>query len=581
MGPSPTPRTAATSHAGAGQGRSQGAAGDRCGRLPGCGTGRGRRWRRGARGPGPGSRGRGLGRAGAVVGAGGPGGQPACHDRRRGYRGGRVGAAAWRRGGLCRDDVDPAAGGSWTPPVRLSAHGQFAFAPAVAVSPAGGAVVVWSAAGTGGPGLRGQAVMAAVRRSPRQQWSRPVRLSRAGVAGEQARVAMDGHGHATAIWASGGNGPGRIQTATLNLAGGRWSRPFLLAAARQRLLDPQIAASARGDLVAAWKRLTGGAPLGPRGVRAQIAARVRPAGSRSWLPATALGPELELPGQDSAAPELPGPQVAIDAAGDAAVSWQGPWRRTAVPEVALRKAGRPWHKPARLATTTGLFPSVAADDRGDLAALWEGAGGSVQTASRPARAPGWSTPRTLFRGKPGHRLVPAAGVRPGRGNRRSLGREHDPGRRAAQPGRGLVTAGAAGLRRARAAGIRPTGPGHRGVAAAGPPPSRNSRAGRPVQPGPGEAGLNGPGHRPRGCPPGHGSGMTCSSWRAAVTSFPARSRSADQLACLQEQAASARCRLRRHTGSADVPSHPQGLSPHLCAGHPWSQTWTGTAPLGL
>ena len=304
-------------------------------------------------------------------------------------------------------------GGSWTPPVRLSAHGQFAFAPAVAVSPAGGAVVVWSAAGTGGPGLRGQAVMAAVRRSPRQQWSRPVRLSRAGVAGEQARVAMDGHGHATAIWASGGNGPGRIQTATLNLAGGRWSRPFLLAAARQRLLDPQIAASARGDLVAAWKRLTGGAPLGPRGVRAQIAARVRPAGSRSWLPATALGPELELPGQDSAAPELPGPQVAIDAAGDAAVSWQGPWRRTAVPEVALRKAGRPWHKPARLATTTGLFPSVAADDRGDLAALWEGAGGSVQTASRPARAPGWSTPRTLFRGNPGIGSFPQLASGPG------------------------------------------------------------------------------------------------------------------------------------------------------------------------
>ena len=304
-------------------------------------------------------------------------------------------------------------GGSWTPPVRLSAHGQFAFAPAVAVSPAGGAVVVWSAAGTGGPGLRGQAVMAAVRRSPRQQWSRPVRLSRAGVAGEQARVATDGHGHATAIWASGGNGPGRIQTATLNLAGGRWSRPFLLAAARQRLLDPQIAASARGDLVAAWKRLTGGAPLGPRGVRAQIAARVRPAGSRSWLPATALGPELELPGQDSAAPELPGPQVAIDAAGDAAVSWQGPWRRTAVPEVALRKAGRPWHKPARLATTTGLFPSVAADDRGDLAALWEGAGGSVQTASRPARAPGWSTPRTLFRGNPGIGSFPQLASGPG------------------------------------------------------------------------------------------------------------------------------------------------------------------------
>jgi hypothetical protein len=212
---------------------------------------------------------------------------------------------------------------------------------------------------------------------------------------------MDGHGHATAIWASGGNGPGRIQAATLNMAGGRWSRPVLLAAARQPLLDPQIAASARGDLVAAWKRLTGGAPLGPRGVRAQIAARVRPAGSRSWLPATALGPGLEPPGQDSAAPELPGPQVAIDAAGDAAVSWQGPYHGTAVPEVSLRTAGRRWQKPARLATTMGLFPSVAADARGDLTALWEGPGGSVQTASRPARAPGWSKPRTLFRGNPG------------------------------------------------------------------------------------------------------------------------------------------------------------------------------------
>ena len=303
-------------------------------------------------------------------------------------------------------------GGSWTPPVRLSAPGQFAFAPAVAVSPAGGAVVVWSAAGTGGPGLRGQAVMAAVRRSPRQRWSRPVRLSPGGVAGEQARVAMDGHGHATAIWASGGNGPGRIQTATLNLAGGWWSPPVLLATARQRLLDPQIAASPRGDFVAAWKRLTGGAPLGPRGVRAQIAATVRPAGSRSWLPVTALGPELELPGQDSAAPEFPGPQVAIDAAGDAAVSWQGSYRRTAVPEVSLRTAGRRWQKPARLATATGLFPSVAADARGDLTALWEGTGGRVQTASRRMHAPGWSTPRTLFRGNPGIDSFPQLAASP-------------------------------------------------------------------------------------------------------------------------------------------------------------------------
>jgi hypothetical protein len=223
---------------------------------------------------------------------------------------------------------------------------------------------------------------------------------------------MDGHGHVTAIWASGGNGPGRIQTATLNLAGGRWSRPVLLAAARQPLLDPQIAASVRGDFVAAWKRLTPGAPLGPGGVRSQIAATVRAAGSRSWLPVTALGPEVELPGQDSAAPELPGPQVAIDAAGDSAVSWQGPYHRTAIPEVSLRTAGRPWQKPARLATTTGLFPSVAADDRGDLTALWEGTEGRVLTASRPVHAPGWSKPRTLFRGNPGIGSFPQLAASP-------------------------------------------------------------------------------------------------------------------------------------------------------------------------
>ena len=66
--------------------------------------------------------------------------------------------------------------------------------------------------------------------------------------------------------------------------------------------------------------------------------------------------------------------MAIDAAGDAADSWQGPYRRTAVPGVSLRTAGHPWQKPARLATATGLFLSVAADDRGDLIALWEGAG---------------------------------------------------------------------------------------------------------------------------------------------------------------------------------------------------------------
>ena len=214
---------------------------------------------------------------------------------------------------------------------------------------------------------------------------------------------MDGHGHVTAIWASGGNGPGRIQTATLNMAGGRWSRPVLLAAARQGgLLDPQIAASARGDLVAAWKRLTGGAPLGPRGVRHGRRGRGPARREPVLAPGHGAGARARAAG-----PGLGRPRASRAAGGDRRGRRRrrqlaGPLPRHRGPqEVSLRTAGRRWHKPARLATATGVFPSVAADARGDLTALWEGAGGRILTASRPVHAPGWSTPRTLFRGNPG------------------------------------------------------------------------------------------------------------------------------------------------------------------------------------
>lgn len=289
--------------------------------------------------------------------------------------------------------------GRWMRPVALSPAGQISLSPQIAASPTGAAVVVWGGSFSSSHPLP-PFVQAAFRRSPGQPWSKPMRISRAGVEAEQPAVGIDDRGDANAVWITMGGGQNRIEVSALTMASGVWSLPVQLAEASQWLLVPQIAVSARGDAVAVWKRWISGSPFGAGVVETRIAGAVRPAGRRSWLAPVTLDAGFEPSGQGVAAFEFPGPHVAIDAKGDATVVWQGRHRRTIVAEAASRAAGGRWQTPAPISTRFAVYPHVAMDACGDATAVWQGPHGSVVAAGKAVTARRWSV-RRLYRGNPG------------------------------------------------------------------------------------------------------------------------------------------------------------------------------------
>ncbi len=289
--------------------------------------------------------------------------------------------------------------GKWSLAVPLSPAGQIVLSPDVAVSASGMAVAVWVVAGESS-GHQPPFVQAAVRRPGSRSWSRPTRISPVGADAGQAVVGIGG-GRAIAVWETYGKLHNRIEASTLAPSTSDWSRPAVLEQARQQLLAPQIAVDARGDAIVAWRQWTGQAPPRHEIVTARIIAATRPAGHRSWATPAGLGPEYEPADQGVASPQLPGPRVAIGGRGQAIVAWQGWSHGHIVTIAALRDAGGRWHQPQPVAATPALSPDAAMDSAGDTTVVWQGRGGSVQAATRPAAGERWSVSRQLYRGKPG------------------------------------------------------------------------------------------------------------------------------------------------------------------------------------
>jgi hypothetical protein len=293
--------------------------------------------------------------------------------------------------------------GGWMPPFQLSLRGETALDPEIAVGPAGEAVAVWQGFWPSRP-MRPAFIQASFRRSPGRRWSRPVRISPAGMDSNLPEVGIDGHGHAVAIWAMS-NDKGlrnQVEVSTLTIARGAWSRPVQLARPRpQSYWSPEVAVNAHGDAMAVWSRYIRGSVFGsPKGMLFAVVAAVKPAGQRSWHRPVVLGRETHAQGQDSATEEVASSHVAIDAKGDAVVVWQARSAGTIVPEFSARVGGR-WRKPAPISKTPAFLPHVGMDARGDATAVWAGTGGSVVTASKPAAARRWSRPHRIFQGDPG------------------------------------------------------------------------------------------------------------------------------------------------------------------------------------
>ncbi|HEX3737348.1 MAG TPA: PKD domain-containing protein [Solirubrobacterales bacterium] len=282
--------------------------------------------------------------------------------------------AAWVRFDGSNEIVQGAerpAGGSWSAAVNLSAPGEDAEDPRLAVDAAGDAVAVWRRYdGT-------DDIVEAASRPPGGSWGVPVDLSAGGENADSPSVAVDPAGDAVAVWRRY-DGTDEIIQASTRTAGGVWQAPVDLSESGENAYRPQIAVDGAGDAVAVWDRSDG--------VHTIVQAASRPAGG-SW------GPSVDLSAAGESAVEA---QVAVDPAGDAVVVWQRYNGTNDVVQAAERTVGGAWQPSVDLSESAedASYPDVAVDPAGDAVAVWEVREGGYYviqganlTAGRTWRAP--------------------------------------------------------------------------------------------------------------------------------------------------------------------------------------------------
>jgi hypothetical protein len=279
------------------------------------------------------------------------------------------------------------ASGVLGPVQYVSAVGEEAVRPRLAVAPTGIAVALWGAY------VGGKQVIKARSRSATGTLSSIQTLSPPGQNADYPEVAVDANGDAVAVWhqydgtTNCGGLPGcRRAQARARSAGGTLGPVQTLSAAGRHALIPQVAIDADGDGLIVWTRRDGTTDCSLSGAPCYIQARARSA-------AGALGPSQTL---SSAGRSAFGGQVGIDADGDAVVVWQRFDGTTdcfggdACLRVQARtRSGAGVLGPVQTLSASGGYASsarVAVDPLGDALGVWQLFDGTVdriQAAAGP------------------------------------------------------------------------------------------------------------------------------------------------------------------------------------------------------
>jgi hypothetical protein len=207
--------------------------------------------------------------------------------------------AVWLRSYGADQRVEAATGtasGGFSMPVPLSDAGEDALGPEVAMNEGGDALAVWER--FDGSNQRVQAA----NRPAGGGFSTDVDLSAMGEDAARPQPAINQEGDSVAVWERFDGTNQRVQTAD-RPAGGSFSTPLNLSAAGQDADFPELAVDEAGDVVAVFRRFNG--------ANFRVQARVRPEGG-----AFSAAENLSAAGHDA---ELP--QVAMDEAGDAITGW--------------------------------------------------------------------------------------------------------------------------------------------------------------------------------------------------------------------------------------------------------------------
>lgn len=133
-----------------------------------------------------------------------------------------------------------------TTPVQLSGAGHTAGPPDLVVDPSGTVTVAW--ARSDGTNIR----IESARKAPGKPWSAVATLSAAGEDAYSPDLAVAPDGEVAAVWMrTDANDHYRVQSSSLP-PGGTWSAPLTLSTAGDSAWDPRIAIDAGGGTTAAW-----------------------------------------------------------------------------------------------------------------------------------------------------------------------------------------------------------------------------------------------------------------------------------------------------------------------------------------
>ncbi len=278
--------------------------------------------------------------------------------------------AAWERSDGSHYIVQAATrppGGSWSAPDDLSAAGQNATNPMLAVNPGGEAITVWERYNGS------HFVVQVATRDAGGGWSAATNLSAAAKDGTRPRVALDPGGDAVVLWRSGDGTDLIVETAS-RPPGSSWSAPAELTAPGLDAYAPRIAIDAQGNAIAAWERSDGSHYI--------VQAATRPPGGSWSAPAS-----LSAPDHDAGRPA-----IGVNAVGSTIVSWSRSDGSHYIVQAAARPPAGTWSASVDLSAPSqdAYAPELATDPWGDAVAVWEGDDGShsiVQGAGYDATAP--------------------------------------------------------------------------------------------------------------------------------------------------------------------------------------------------
>jgi PKD domain len=165
--------------------------------------------------------------------------------------------AVWIGNGFIIQSVYKPAGQDWQEPASvtevesLSEKGHSAIDPQVAFDSQGDALAEWTIAGPYGAATE-ESVIQASSKPAGGMWQTPADLSAPGQEAYVPQLAMDSQGDALALWDLH-SGEHRTVQVAMRLAGSAWQQAADLSEPDENAYHPELVMDAQGDAVAAWE----------------------------------------------------------------------------------------------------------------------------------------------------------------------------------------------------------------------------------------------------------------------------------------------------------------------------------------